>query len=105
MGVCLGKMHMLAEDRKSLEKIVLARMVRLNATAQGVVTGIMAGIAIFVATNWLVLKGGDVIGPHLALLGQFFIGYRVTFGGSLIGAAYGFLCGFAIGAFVAKMYN
>jgi uncharacterized SAM-binding protein YcdF (DUF218 family) len=98
-------MHMLAEEKKRLEKIVLARMIRLNAAVQGVVTGIIAGLAVFVATNWLVLKGGEVVGPHLALLGQFFIGYRVTFGGSLIGAAYGFVCGFAVGAFVAKMYN
>jgi hypothetical protein len=93
------------EDKKRLEEIVLARMVRLNAKVQGVVTGLVAGLAIFLATNWLVLKGGEVVGPHLGLLGQFFIGYRVTFGGSLIGAAYGFVCGFVIGGFVAKMYN
>jgi hypothetical protein len=96
---------MLAEDKKRLEEIVLARMVRLNAKVQGVVTGLVVGLVVFVATNWLVLKGGEVVGPHLGLLGQFFIGYRVTFGGSLIGAAYGFVCGFVIGGFVAKTYN
>jgi hypothetical protein len=99
-----GNLTMTA-DKKALEEIVLTRMVRLNATVQGVVTGLMAGLGIFVATNWLVIKGGEVVGPHLALLGQFFIGYRVTFGGSLIGAAYGFVCGFVVGASVAKMYN
>ena len=52
-----------------------------------------------------VFKGGEIVGPHLALLGYFFIGYKVTFVGSLIGAAYGFVCGFVVGALVAMMYN
>ena len=95
----------MVEDEKILEKVVLTRLLRLNATVQGVVTGIVAGLGIFIATNWLVLKGGDVVGPHLGLLDQFFIGYRVTFAGSLIGFAYGFLIGFGIGYCVARMYN
>ena len=93
------------DDQKDLEKIVLTRLLRLNATVQGCVTGTVAGLAIFVATNWLVLKGGDVVGPHLSLLSQFFIGYRVTFIGSLIGFAYAFVAGFVIGYGVARVYN
>ena len=96
---------MSSEDKKLLEEIVLTRILRLNAKIHGLVAGLVTGLVIFVVTNWLVLKGGEVVGPHLALLGQFFIGYRVTFGGSLIGAAYGFICGFGVGYFVASMYN
>jgi hypothetical protein len=95
----------MAEDREAIEEIVLARLLRLNAMVQGVVTGIVAGLGIFIATNWLVLKGGEVVGPHLALLSQFFIGYRVTFVGSLIGFVYAFLYGFIGGYFVARIYN
>jgi hypothetical protein len=95
----------MAEDEKDLEKLVLTRLLRLNAMVQGVVTGIIAGLGIFIATNWLVLKGGDVIGPHLSLLSQFFIGYDVTFVGSLIGFAYAFVVGFVIGYGVARVYN
>jgi hypothetical protein len=95
----------MATDEKNLEKLVLTRLQRLNATAQGVVTGIIAGLGIFVATNLLVLKGGDKVGPHLALLGQYFIGYRVTFAGSFIGFAYAFVVGFIIGYLVARIYN
>jgi hypothetical protein len=98
-------MDMSPGDRKRLDQLVLARTGRLNAVIQGIVTGLVGALAIFIATNWLVLKGGEVIGPHLGLLGQFFIGYQVTFPGSLIGAAYGFICGFAVGGFVAKLYN
>jgi hypothetical protein len=95
----------MAEDEKDLEKVVLTRLLRLNATVQGVVTGLVTGLAIFIATNWLVLKGGDVVGPHLGLLGQFFIGYDVSFVGSLIGFVYGFAAGFVVGYGVARMYN
>jgi hypothetical protein len=95
----------MAASRNDLEQIVLTRLLRLNAKVQGVVTGIVAGLAVFIATNWLVLKGGDVVGPHLSLLGQFFIGYRVTFIGSLIGFAYAFFTGFVVGYGVAVTYN
>jgi hypothetical protein len=95
----------MAEDR--LEEIVLTRLVRLNALLQGIVTGAVAGLGVFIATNWLLLHAqeGEVVGPHLALLGQFFIGYEVSFVGSLIGVAYGFATGFLVGYSVSYMYN
>lgn len=102
----------MAEEPKGFEQILVTRLLRLNATAQGLVTGTIAGLGIFLATNWLLLKGPQrgyrgeaVVGPHLALLSQFFLGYRVSFLGSLIGLAYGFALGFAGGYFVAWMYN
>jgi hypothetical protein len=95
----------MAETKRTLESLVSVRLMRLNATVQGVVAGLIAGLGIFIATNWLIIKGGPVVGPHLALLGQFLIGYRVTFVGSLIGFAYGFVLGFCVGYGVAGMYN
>jgi hypothetical protein len=95
----------MSDNEKAVEQVILTRLLRLNAIVQGVVTGIVAGLGVFVATNWLVLKGGDVVGPHLGLLGQFFIGYKVSFVGSLIGFAYAFVTGFVIGYFVARIYN
>jgi hypothetical protein len=92
-------------ELKSLEQIVLTRLMRLNALVHGVVAGLAVGLGIFVATNWLVLKGGSVVGPHLGLLGQFFIGYDVSFSGSLVGFGYGFVSGFVVGYFVAAIYN
>ena len=96
---------MSTSSEKPLEDLVLTRIVRLNAMVQGVVVGLVGGLAIFVATNWLVFKGGPVVGPHLALLGQFFIGYRVTFLGSFVGFAYGVVSGFIVGYFMATIYN
>ena len=98
--------------QEKLEDVVRTRLLRLNATVQALVVGILAGLIIFVATNWLVLKGGHigpegerVIGPHLSLLSQFFVGYRVTFLGSIIGFVYAFIFGFLIGFGVAVTYN
>ena len=97
---------------QDFEEVVVTQLLRLNATLQGIVSAIVVGIIVFLATNWLVLKGGPigpqgepVIGPHLSLLSHYFIGYRVTFVGSLIGFAYGCVSGFLIGYFVASTYN
>lgn len=87
------------------EARLLKRILWLNVRAFGLGTGLLAALAVFAATNWLVIKGGDPVGPHLQLLGQYFIGYRVTFGGSLIGAAYGFGVGAAAGGVLAYVYN
>lgn len=89
----------------SEEKILKQAVVRLNGHILGFVMGIIGALVIFVATNWLVIKGGEVVGPHLGLLGQFFIGYDVTFVGSLIGAAYGFITGYLSGLLIGWIYN
>lgn len=92
-------------DEKEIEKIVLTRMIRLNGIILGLITGLVAGAVLFVATNWLVLKGGEVVGPHLSLLSQYFPGYSVTFIGSLVGFVYALVIGFVIGFAVAYLYN
>src|SRR3990170_6071174 len=95
----------MTEREKAPEEVVLTRLLRLNANVHGVVTGIVAGLGVFIATNWLVLKGGKVVGPHLSLLSQFFIGYRVSFLGSIIGFFYGFAVGTLAGATIGWIYN
>ncbi len=80
-------------------------MLLINAKAMALVLGFLCGLAIFIATNWLVLKGGRVVGPHLMLLSQYFIGYSVTFTGSLIGFVYGFTTGAVAGGIIGWLYN
>lgn len=89
----------------SEEEIIRKAVVRLNGHILGFVIGVIGAIGIFAATNFLVLKGGDVVGPHLGLLDQFLIGYSVTFVGSLIGALYLFVTGYLAGLFIAAVYN
>ncbi len=95
----------MTEKGKDIEKIILSRLLYLNAILLGIVSGLILGLGIFLVTNFLILKDGPVVGPHLALLGQIFIGYKVTFVGSLIGLGYGFVTGFIIGYFVSRIYN
>ena len=92
-------------EMKPPEKEVAVRLARLHARAQGIALGLILAGGIFIATNWLVIKGGETVGPHLGLLGQYFIGYDVTFLGSLVGAAYGFVLGFVIGYVITLLYN
>ncbi len=85
--------------------LVQIRLVHLKATEAGIVAGTLMAIGLFLGTNWLVLKGGPNVGQHLELIGQYFIGYSVSFVGSLIGAAYAFVLAFLSGYFVARLYN
>jgi hypothetical protein len=81
------------------------RVIRLEALIQGLVLGIMTGAGIMVATLVLVVRGGPVVGPHLALLAQFCPGYHVSVIGSVIGFAWGALYGFVVGYLVSTLYN
>lgn len=94
-----------SRETASTDEILLQATLRLSRNILGLVLGFLSGLLVFVATNILVLKGGDVVGPHLGLLSQFFIGYSVSFVGSFIGAAYGFALGYTSGAFIAWIYN
>lgn len=87
------------------DELLVQAFAKLDRTALGTALGTLLGLVIFALTNILLLKGGDVVGPNLALLGQFFIGYSVTFAGSLIGLAYGFATGFIMGWLIALLHN
>ena len=103
----------MAENLKtSHEEKLFDAILRFKIKVLGLAAGMLLGLAIFIATNWIVIKGGDVgpdgkpiVGPHLQLLSQFFIGYRVSFVGSLIGFAYGFAVGTLSGALIGWIYN
>ena len=87
------------------DSAIQTRLLYLNAVVQGVTTGMFVGLGLFAVTIWLVIKGGDTVGPHLSLLGQYFIGYSVTWGGAFIGMIYGFIVGYGIGYAYARIYN
>jgi hypothetical protein len=96
---------MLVEQKNSNDEQLTRAVLRLNGNIMGLSCGILAGLALFIATVWLVVKGGQHVGAHLRLLSQFFIGYSVTLPGSFIGLAYGFITGYAAGWVVAWIYN
>jgi hypothetical protein len=87
------------------EQELQAALVRLNARAWGIAMGLLLGGGLFVATNVLVLKGGENVGQHLQLLGVFLPGYSVSFLGSLVGFVYLFVLGYIVGRFIGVVYN
>lgn len=95
------------EDRESVaaEAFIVESLTRLDKTALGVSLGALFGLAVFLATNILIFKGGEEIGPNLILLSQYFTGFDISFTGSLIGLFYGFITGFALGWLIAFLRN
>jgi hypothetical protein len=84
----------------------LSRMVvRLQAGVLAFVFAVIGGLGLFLVTAWLLVKGGENVGAHLNLLGQYLIGYSVTWKGSLIGLMYGALIGAILGWCIGKLYN
>lgn len=99
---------MLTDERDPVTRIdarTQSTLLRLNARAWGIAMGLLLGLGLFIATNILVLRGGEVVGPHLGLLGIYLPGYRVTFLGSLIGFVYMFVIGYALGRLIGVIYN
>ena len=78
---------------------------RIKTNALAVVGAILGGFGLFVMTAWLLIKDGPNVGEHLQLLSNYFIGYSVTWWGSIVGLFYGALCGGIIGWAVGMIYN
>ena len=87
------------------EEKLFSGLLLLTTKVLGIVLGLLCGLGLFVATNWLVIKGGENVGQNLQLLSQYFIGYRVSFAGSIIGFVYGFAVGSISGSFLGWFYN
>lgn len=75
---------------------------RLNQKAFGLAVGILWGAGVVIATIVTIVMGG---GAHLELLGKFYLGYSVSYGGAVIGLIYGFVDGFICGWLLAWLYN
>jgi len=90
---------------EALEGALAQVFMKLDRVAFGLSLGTLAGLVLFLATLILVLKGGDVVGPRLQLLGYYFPGYSVSSEGSLVGLFYGFIAGFSSGWVFAFLRN
>ena len=76
---------------------------RLSVWAFALAFGIFWGFAVFFVTWWMMFVHGSYgVGTPLA---YFYIGYKITPIGSLIGLAWGCFDGFGCGAIFAWLYN
>jgi hypothetical protein len=80
-------------------------LLRLNARAWGIGMGLLLAVGLFLATNILVIRGGENVGQHLGLLSIYLPGYSVSFVGSLIGFVYAFVGGYGLGRIIGAVYN
>ena len=87
------------------EKVIARTFARMDKLAFATAVGSVSGLLLFLATIWLVIKGGDVIGPNLRLLSQYFAGYTVTVKGAFIAFSYSFVWGFFFGWLLAYLRN
>ncbi len=92
--------------KKNNQTNELSRAVaRIQAGVMALVFGLIGALVVFVMTVWLLVKGGHNVGAHLNLLGHYFIGYSVSWTGSVVGLFYGALLGGLIGWAIGKIYN
>lgn len=98
------KNYAAVKPAKTADDLIIRAVSKLDKIALGVSVGVCLGLIIFAATILLLVKESRAI-PYAELLGQYFIGYRVTVKGSFCGLAYGFVFGFALGWFIAFLRN
>jgi hypothetical protein len=85
--------------------IVRKEFARMDKLAFATAVGSVAGLTFFVATVWLLIRGGPNPGANLQLLAQYFVGYTVSYPGALIAFAYSFWWGFLFGWLFAYLRN
>lgn len=93
------------EENKRNDYKMESTIARIHAKVLASVLAAVFGLTIFIMTVWLLIKGGPEVGTHLSLLGEYFIGYSVTWSGSIIGLLYGALVGWIIGWVIGIIYN
>jgi hypothetical protein len=94
--------HPVTSEELALIEIAVAR---LRAGILAIVFGMVGGAGLFVATAWLLIKGGENVGATLGLLGNYLPGYAVTWPGAVVGLLYGAAIGAAMGWTLARVYN
>jgi hypothetical protein len=85
--------------------LIETAVARLRAGILAIVFGMVGGAGLFVATAWLLIKGGENVGATLGLLGNYLPGYAVTWPGAVVGLLYGAAIGAAMGWTLARVYN
>lgn len=76
---------------------------KLRPTALALTCGIVWGVAVMIATWWLLIIGSG--GETISTLKNFYFGYSFSFVGGLVGLVYGFVDGLICGYIFSLIYN
>lgn len=76
---------------------------KLSKKSFGLAAGILWGVAVFAVTNILSIRGSE--GTVIIGLKNIYLGYSLSFLGSIIGLIWGFINGFIAGWLLALLNN
>jgi hypothetical protein len=76
---------------------------KLNVKAFALTCGLLWGLSLFVTTWWMIATKGVTNDP--TWIGQFYIGYRISPLGSVVGLGYALVDGAIGGVIFALVYN
>ena len=99
----MARIHMHRGSSRNQE--ISQVIARIQAGVLAAVCALVGGMGLFLMTAWLLIQNGPNTGQHLGLLGAYFIGYTVTWPGSMVGFFYGALLGGLIGWTIGTVYN
>lgn len=89
----------------ALDRAVLKTLARMDKLAFATAIGTVCGLAVFLATIWILVRGPFGEGPTLWLLNQYFYGYTLSTKGAFVGFGYSFFWGFFFGWLIAYLRN
>lgn len=96
----------LAQQDAPRERLMLSQaFARLDALALSLAVGATSGLALALATAVLLIRGGQLVGLHLARVSMFLPGYDVSWSGVAVGFFEGGAIGCALGLAVAVLWN
>jgi protoporphyrinogen oxidase len=88
-----------------LERALAPAFAKVDRFAFGAALGTVAAAGLFLASLFLVWKGGPHVGKNLKLLAQYLPGYEASVRGALLGIPYGLVGGFVAGWTLAVVRN
>ena len=85
--------------------ILMMAFARMDPVALAVALGTLLALMLYAATAVLLIKGGEDVGSHLALISIYLPGYEVSWAGAAIGFAYLWVLGAILGMILAVLWN
>jgi len=92
-------------NEDAVRSLVRSAVVRMRVRIIALVFSLASGVVMWVATAWLLVRGGYNVGEHLSLLALYFPGYSVSWTGAFVGFFWGALAGGGVGFALASVYN
>ena len=89
----------------TIDELIRDAFARYDAVALGAAVGVSAGLTLFAATAVLLLRGGADVGASLSLLGNYLVGFEMSWLGALYGLGEAGAFGFGFGWLLAKLIN